>query len=288
MIKLNKVTKILAFSAYLSTSLLLTSCGKEETRTKQLDQVVWSDDGTEQAYVVMRFTEKRSLNPLNGTTEKKNFTHQVFIGKSDGTNHRAVGNEFTGQNGASLYYMKNAGYIVASTLEANGDGAGFERFYKLDMNGTTYRLTQEPNEVAVPSPDGKYISRVRFHPEQCNTLPDTPHGSNCTVDLQFLDAQTLQIVDDKTSHLNFGTDSAVPDVTWTNAGEFIVSTGNKAFSITPSTTAKDASKPECFNPKTSSSNINAAGQFVFVSGNQILSQPATEPGFGCQYPTPAS
>ena len=56
---------------------------------EQIDQVLWSDDDTGQAYVKLLFLEGPAL-PFWDTTYKEDFRHQVFVRNADGTGDIAL------------------------------------------------------------------------------------------------------------------------------------------------------------------------------------------------------
>ena len=47
--------------------------------TRQLEHLVWSSDGQQVGAVEYIFEERKSWNPLNGTTDKRKFCHQLSI-----------------------------------------------------------------------------------------------------------------------------------------------------------------------------------------------------------------
>src|SRR5262245_46390837 len=47
--------------------------------TRQLEHLVWSSDGRQVGGVEYVFEEKKSWNPLDGTTQKRKFCHQLSL-----------------------------------------------------------------------------------------------------------------------------------------------------------------------------------------------------------------
>lgn len=272
--------------ALMTLLLTTTTACRPGKKTEQLDRVVWSNDGVEQAFVMTQFEEGRSGNPLDGTTMKRNFSHQIFVQDPDGLNRRAVSNQVVGQNGGDLFYMRSAGYIVASFLQQNGENqAPYPRYYQLLMDGTTRTLTTAPHTRAVPSPDGKWIARVELNPEGCRPDATDNESESCRVQVEFLDAQTLMRHGQKHQVL-FQNPSKVPDFTWTPEQEWVVTNRVQAFAASPDQEPEAADVPACLFPKTSSDHINADGSLIFPNGNTIDSRPATadDPQWGCQTP----
>jgi len=260
-------------------SLTIAACENNAVKTEQLNRVIWSDDNTEQALIVLKFEEKKSMNPLSSNNLKSNFSHQIFVQDRNGGNRRAIGNEFLGQNAFDFYYMKSSGYMIASFIEASEENNPVVRYYHLNVsNGGVTRLTSKPDMRVIPSPDGAYLALTTFYPSTCNN----PAG-NCPVDLEFMSSETLETVGKK-HQLNFNNGKS-PEMTWNLGQKFILTTDEEAFSIMPGDESPiETEIPACTFPQTTSSSVAASGDFVYANNMQILTRPTThsEQAFGCQ------
>lgn len=270
--------KLIQATLLTSLSLMSACVGSSDKKNEQLSRVVWSEDGQAQALVMLRFEESGSALPAGASTES-NFSYQIFVQNADGTNRQAVGIETAGQNGQELYYMKEAGYLIASYLEAS-ESHPVTRYYKLNLDGSSTRLTDKPDMLVIPSPDGQYIARVTQFPSTC-----TNPGGNCPLDVEILDAQTLTDAHNK-RQLSFASTGEMPQLTWTPGNQFIASLGESSFATqADSAEALAVAQPGCFYPPTSSSSIGY-DHMVLMPGpnNQIMSRPASanESPFGCQ------
>lgn len=245
-------------------------------------QVVWADDGSEVASVTLMYEEK----PGDGKklAEKRNFKHQLFIQKSNGTDRRAVTGVREQKNG-TLYYMKQAEYFVLESLLPNGA----RQFDKISPKGTeilimeipeTARLptcpakkgskTPEPLPIAhtvIPSPDGKLLANI-YSPE-CGQ-----------VSVEFLYANNLNFIDSKLATI----DEPV-DALWHPEGYILlVSRGMKhAWQVTLQGQPTSTTPPRCISPVTTSSNISAAGEMIYFKDKTLSTQKVTKENvFGCQ------
>jgi len=266
----------LLFTA-LVTSLLLSACNEKEVKTEQLSRVVWSDDNTEQALVMLRHSEQNTMNPAAVGALPSSFTHQIYIQNSDGSNRRPVGIEFQGQSGHDLYYMKAAGYLIATLMQASANGTPEAHYFQVKLDGRVNRLTEHPFSKVIPSPDGQYLARVREFPATCSNPAET-----CPVHVDILSAETLQKVG---SAYQFSFSSGQPETTWTPDGRFVVTNGSEAEALTPgSASVESTSTPACTYPPTSSNPISFDGSYVFAQAGQIQIRPAAhnEKAFGCQ------
>ncbi|OQW95433.1 MAG: hypothetical protein BWK79_02535, partial [Beggiatoa sp. IS2] len=168
--------RLISISLLLFLTLVGCSAGKKMlkdwTPTQYDDRVVWADDGSEVAVVTLSFEEK-SGGLLSGTTDKRNFKHQIFLQNADSSGRRALTGLRDYQNG-EIFYMKRSGYLIVESLVTNGT----HRFDKIDLTGkeipiveetsvTGYQPCSGPTESAhapatlaqiphsvIPSPDG--------------------------------------------------------------------------------------------------------------------------------------
>lgn len=267
----------------LALLLTLTGCDGSK-RTTQLDQVVWSEDGSAVVSVLLHFDEKKSGNPLDGTTQKSNFTHQYLLQQPDGSQKHILTPELPGQNAYPLYYFKGAGYVVGSYLDKNTDGTLFERYELIRLaTGQVIALNNGPNTHILPAPDGSILAEIKDFPSACQ-----PNGNSTTTDACHTEIAFISPVDltrqGKKQQVSFSSRDSVPEVTWTPAGQLLVSNGQETFSLSPGEDkVSSVSQPACMKPATSSSRVNSQGVLVYIDGNQIKTRLAPgEPKFGCQ------
>lgn len=276
---MRKCFKILPFVALL----MLASCDGSQRRTL-VDQAVWSEDSSEIAAVVMHFDEKKSNNPLDGTTLKSNFTHQYLVQKPDGSQKRILTSELPGQNAYPLFYFKQAGYILGSYLDKNTDNMLFERYELIRLaTGQVTRLNNDPYTHILPAPDGSILAQVKYFPSACQ-----PNGSSSTTDACHAEIEFISSMDlsrqGKKQKVVFSSRDRVPEVTWTPAGQLLVSNGEETFSLKPGEDiVNSAPRPACMEPPTSSARINSQGMLVYIDDNQIKTRfEPSQPKFGCQ------
>lgn len=261
----------------LLAPLCLTHCTREKAKVEQVDRAVWSDDNNQVAMIVQRFDQSSSSNPLSSTL-RENLSHQIFIQDRNGGPRQAVGNEIQGQNARELYFMKRAGYLIASYLESDAAGGSQVVYYKMTLDGNVSRLTQQPHMRVLPSADGQYLALITQFPEQC-----TGSGAACPLDVLFRRAEDLSDVG-TTHRLSFA-NGVLPELTWNLGGQLIASNGSESFALRPGQAeAVTVEHPKCVYPATSSSSIASSGDFVYPEQNQVAfrSTTAGEQPFGCQ------
>lgn len=254
---------------------LIGACNEEVSKSEQLARVVWSDDNTEQALIILRYEQQPGMNPAAVGAVESNFSHQIYIQNADGSNRRPIGIEFQGQSGHELYYMKAAGYLVASRMEVS-DNAAVARYYQLRLDGTVNRLSEKAHTQVIPSPDGNFLARITQHPELCASTV-----GNCPLDVEILNANTLHQMG-STYPLSFRTQ---PEVTWMPDGKLVATDGQRSEAIVPgSNSVEEVSVPNCTYPPTSSNAVSHDGSFIFAQAGQIQLRPAglNEKAFGCQ------
>ncbi len=239
----------------LLSAILLTvlATGCDWSESVQIDQVTWADDDSGHAYVKLLYEERRSANPLNGTTDKKNFRHQVFIQDTDGSNRRALTPARSKHNGAQIFYMRSAGYVLQEVLE----GPDHARYDVIRMDGSSQTLVswQDPGVPCVglevtPSPDGSVIAIMKRLSPGRSTDRACVAGS---VEVVFYQASDLSEIGTHTWAVGGMTES-----TWKPNGEFVVhdyQTGD--WIVDPSQGPRTTTAPNCVYPKTTSSAVSA-------------------------------
>jgi len=250
--------------------------------TEQIVQVAFADDDSAHAFVKLMFKERPSAHPLNGTTDKKDFRHQVFIQDRDGENRRAVTGVVSSQNGATLYYMKRSGYLIVDTLEAP-DKLRYD-VIRLDGRIQTLETWSHPGQLCaglevVPSPDGLLIATVeRLDSGQPADLPCAPGR----VVVELHDAASLAVV----ARYDWEVGGLI-ESTWNPKGELIVHELEAgSWKLTRSEPPVAAADPRCIHPKTTSSIISSYGQLIVPGSSpqspvEVLAVDDAVP-FGCQ------
>jgi len=262
--------------------LLVAGCSnkvlKSWTITQQNDKVIWADDGSQVAIVILSFEE----NPgsfLGGTTDKRNFKHQIVVQNLDGSERQAITKWRDHQNG-QLFFMKQAGYLVVESLLANGA----RRFDKVSENGNEILIIETPNNehqpcrdresssppqvhhTVIPSPDGLQLAHI-YSPTCGKVTIEFSHANN----LNLFDGQTMDIDEPMTAM-------------WHPDGYVILATNNndKAWKVTPLATPLPISPPNCMSPVTTSSEVSMEGQKVYFDGDKLATKDVgSQKAFGC-------
>ncbi len=283
----------------LATSMI--GCGWKDMEDWS-SHAVWSDDDAAVVGVYEYFEGKNTVTHL----KKRSIKSEVYLmpyGAHDGE-PRLLMPQRPGRI-SKLFFMRTAGYLIVNRedrLEELDDGMNqMSHFYvdKVGLDGTVESLgsrqaltmiscdaegqsatTTGDVITAYPSPDGGLIARV-----------DT--NTSCqrqTATITFLDPLNLSTVGEQftTSH-NVGQHLGITDYSWLENGRFAQVTtsfrGPAGNSYAPGTEPEDISGMpyDCFFPATTSSDINAAGEYVNTSDGmvQISTSEHSQPTFGC-------
>lgn len=278
----------------LTTLTLLVSCSTtaplQWTTMKQNEQVVWSDDDSKLATVVLQFEAKR-LGMLSDKTERRAFKHQLFTQNPDGSNRKAITEWRDHQNG-HLYYMRQAGYFVVESILANGA----RRFDRINLQGNEILIIETPDfdhqpcsqsaednpaqplpaqvyQNVIPSPDGRLLAHV-YSPDCGQVSVEFLHANN----LSFITYHTINIDEPMTALWH-------PE----NYILLVNSEKTRAWKVTIQEPPVPVAPPNCIAPVTTSSSVSMAGKMVyFDEDNQLdFKEVGKERGFGCQQASPA-
>jgi hypothetical protein len=259
----------------LLSVLAVALAGCWETRSYP-DRIVWANDDAELGLVKLTFEERKSSDPLNGTTDKRKFRHRVYTRDVAGGELRPVGPEVPGQDGGQLFYMRSRGYFLVTRLAAGGQ----LEWRLLRADGTYHALGTAPvaaheNDCSlldfVPSPDGARIAKIS-------------RGSSCNaaqLTVAFLDPDSLEPV---------AAPTVLParfwsDWTWTRAGEFVAIASEGAWRVRAGAAPVSVPVPTCTNPKTTSGETSADGRLVSYEDPRIvIGPPNRAAAFGCGAP----
>ncbi len=240
--------------------------------TRQLEHFVWSSDASRLLGVELLFEEKKSWDPLSGTTLKRKLCHQLFLVDANGANRVNLGGVAPYQAGETFAFPQ-AGYVTAQTFR---DGAW--DFVHVTLAGARRVLGSVSGRCewarAIPSPDGAVIAFVRTSQAGC----DTAGATASSVDVSFFDAAGALLPGHATVSLaGFGL------ATWTPAGQLVVTDDSAAVRVAIDGSVLPASVPGCTEPPTTSGEVDAAGRLVGVVNGApaILGTDATR-AFGCQ------
>jgi hypothetical protein len=245
--------------------------------TRQLEHLVWSSDGQQVGAVELIFEERKSWNPLNGTTDKRKFCHQLSILDKNLKHVRYVGPMQPNQAG-EISFMQPGGYFTVMTYVRDFDGWDFHR---VALDGTRKLLAHTDVGCQygrmLPSPDGTRIAYfdVAGH---CN---DGLSGND--VKVTFFDGVTGAAIATSAS-VNLPGGAAL---TWTPAGDIVLTDGTKSVRVAlagTTVTITNTSVPGCTDPGTSSSVIAADGRILGFDSNGKPAIVGTDPSaaFGCQ------
>ncbi|MCA9565735.1 MAG: hypothetical protein KC561_19695, partial [Myxococcales bacterium] len=237
--------KKLTWISILLVAASLSGCWHDAA---QVDQVTWSDDDSTTAFVKLLYEESSTTNPLSGTSNKRNFRHQVFV--ESGSGYRALTPVRDHQNGASFYYMRQAGYILLDGIVSNT----VRRWDLIDLATGNYEVLathQESREPAIPcaffealpSWDGQTIAILeRTTPGATPT--DCASGS---VVVQFYDVARHTIIATHEWPLTH-----MLEATWTPDNELVVFNQiDGAWTVSATGGPERTTLPTCFQPRTS-------------------------------------
>ncbi len=253
-------------------------------------QAIWADDATEVAIVRISYEEKQSLDPLNGTTDKRNFRHQIILQKPDGTDRRALTVPRPHQTGR-LYYMRTAGYLIVEVLQPELGAAYFEKLSlrneppvrlldipPLTQWGCQDSHSQPPlSQGDPPESPGRLDYTVLPSPDGAHLL--LGYSPTCQqVRLELRRADNLLSLWQKNLPL-----PEPANLTWHPAGHAILAGFRQAWQINLDGTVVPAPLPNCLIPATTSSDINAHHQSLAFGPNglEIISNNDSTV-FGCQ------
>lgn len=269
---------------YLSLVLfvLITGCTSDAIQSKQwvakeqYDKVVWADDGSEDIAIINANYEEVVGSALT-TPERRQVKHQIITQRLDGTNQTEITDWRDNQEGA-FYYMKQYGYFVIESLLENGA----RRFDKIDLNGNEILIIETPDREhtpcadeqpiepdVIPSPDGALLAHV--YSQDCGQ-----------VTVEFLYANNLTTIDSQTLY-----DVVEPLHALWHPYNYILLTNNDlthAWQVAVQFAPTPVTPPNCFTPKTTSSDMSFDGRLVYVDeNNKIMTKHVgQEEAFGCQ------
>jgi hypothetical protein len=247
--------------------------------TRQLEHMVWSSDNQQIGAVEYVFEEKRSWNPLDGTTLKRKHCHQLSILDAQGKLVRYVGPMQPNQAG-DITFMQPGGYFTVQSYVR--DFGGWD-FHRVALDGTRTLLGHV--EVGcqygaiLPSPDGKQIAFFEI-------------AGHCDNDGRFGNDVVVSFFDGATSQ-KLGVSPSVPLPggaweTWTPAGALILTDLQKSVRVSfdggGQVQLSDAPVPRCTSPGTTSSLVAADGRTLgFDShGKVVIVGSDAAAAFGCQ------
>src|SRR5262249_29035594 len=127
--------------------------------TRQLEHIVWSSDGKQVGGVEYVFEEKKSWNPLDGTTLKRKFCHQLSLYDAKTLARTSYVGPLQPNQAGDIEFMQPAGYFTVMTYQREFDGWDFHR---VALDGTRKLLAHADVGCQygriLPSPDGSLIA----------------------------------------------------------------------------------------------------------------------------------
>jgi len=280
-----RFTNALAKTALASLVALQASCFPTWEAQESIASIAWANDDSAVAFVILRYESKPSVNPLVGTTLKRNMRHQLYVEAPTGRNRVAITGELPGQNATELYYMKARGYLVSGAVSSTA-----RWFNHITTSGTVREVARVATTSCegryfdvIPSPDGAHLAVLKTAPGCTPTTgPGSPTGGtngNDQLTITFLDAGTLLEVQSQTVTLPaWGI-----EWTWRPAGDFVVAASGTAWSLAPGRAPQSTTVPACFWPKTTSSQWSSTGTFLESDGQAlVVSGHNPDATFGCQ------
>jgi hypothetical protein len=255
--------------------------------TRQLEHLVWASDGQSVGAVEYIFEERKSWNPLNGTTDKRKFCHQLSVYDKNLKFVSYVGPMQPNQAGEISFMKPTAvapampppAYFTVMTYVRDFDGWDFHRVSLLD--GSRKLLAHTPVGCQygrmLPSPDGKLIAYFDIA-GHCN---DGLSGND--VKVTFFDGATGATIATSTS-VNLPGGAAV---TWTPGGYIVATDGTKSVKIAlvgTNAVVSNTTLPGCTDPGTSSSDTGPDGRILGfdANGKPAIVGTNASGSFGCQ------
>ena len=278
------------FSIILLSGLILVGCSgnapRDWTVTEQNDKVVWADDGSDVAVVVLRF-EERQGSLLSGTTDKRLMKHKIFVQNLDGSKRHSINKDWRDFQNGQLFYMKQAGYFVVESLLENGS----RRFDKISMDGDEILIIETPSNEHLPCQQtGKpALSNIPLSAQVHHTVIPSPDGQKLAhvyspecrkVTVEFLHANNLSLFDTQTMDIE-----EPMNAIWHSESYIILTNNNndKAWKVTPLAPPEPLEPPKCISPVTTSSDVSLEGKKVYFEGdNLVTNDVGLQKAFGCQ------
>lgn len=268
-----------ALSTFIIISCTVTDKKKQWTPVEKMDQIVWADDDSEVAMVILHFEESQP-DWLDTTTEKRYFKHQLFRQKINSEERTAL-TELRDHRLGHVFFMKSANYLITESILPGGA----RRFDKIDMQGHEILIVETPDEAhrpcqsatqkftltptVLPAPDGQQLAYV-YSPE-CNKAT-----------IEFLEIEHLTVLDNQT----FNIDEPM-HVTWHRDGYVIFSTvqRDKAWQVKVQEPPLPILPPRCLSPVTTSSSVSAEGHLIYLNEDTkklVTREVGRKQAFGCQ------
>jgi hypothetical protein len=127
--------------------------------TRQLEHLVWSSDGHQVGGAEYVFEEKKSWNPLDGTTLKRKFCHQLSTYDPKTLARLGYVGPMQPNQVGDITFMQPAGYFTVMTYER--DFGGWD-FHRVALDGTRKLLAHVDVGCQygriLPSPNGSRIA----------------------------------------------------------------------------------------------------------------------------------
>jgi len=271
---------------FLAT-LILSGCGSMTTKetdwttVEKNEIVVWADDSSELATVVSNHEERY----YEGELEKRNLKHQIFAQRLDGSHRRAI-SELRDHRVKSLYYMKQAGYLIIEVITDEG----LRRFDRMALNGDSMPIFKETQiEAYRPCQSTGTEENENSLPQVEHSVIPSPNGSQLAhiyslecgkVTIQFEHALSSDYIDSQTIEIN----QAVTPM-WYPEGYIILAgkDGSTALKVAIQEPAQLIRYPHCVAPQTISSDVSLQGQQVYFEDGELVTKiVGIEKSFGCQ------
>jgi hypothetical protein len=235
------------------------------------ERYVWTPDGSRLLGVEVLYEERKSWDPLNGSTDKRKTCHRLFLIDLDGKNRQNLGAAQPLQGGEVFAYPKK-GYALVQLFRP-----GALDFVRVALDGAHTTLGTASGDCvwgrALPSPDGAAIALVR------TTQPDCESGGVATqTEVRFFTAAGAPGAVATVAHAGFA------QATWTKAGSLVVTDGAMAVRVASDGQTSSAPLPGCTEPPTSSSEVDATGRIIGISeqGQPVVVGVDPTRAFGCQ------
>jgi hypothetical protein len=227
------------WTTIMTALLLFASCELSSETKQEVTRAVWSDDGLRQAYVVHSYEQAGS--------KTTNSSWQVWVQDADGSNREAVGEPFYAEIGPQFYFMKTANFFVVELLES-ATQRRYVRMYRDTGDCGDFKSWTDPQQdfaciEVSPGPNGDYIGVMERLAGEDKTWARLFFSDTLLPRCSFLYAVTGRTRSRWTADSKFIIQDDADDAREVDAN-------NGMIPVAPLSN---------FYPKTTSSDINAAG-----------------------------
>lgn len=247
----------------LATVVLIgAGCAPEKRTMTTYGPAVWSEDAASIAFAKTTFVQESSKGFATIGGREYDFRNQIFVTDRKDSNRVPIGSLRPG-NLLDLYYMKNAGYLLASYRESEAsNGMVTWVRWPLSEAGSFREHADTGRFQLLPSRDGALLAKVRYYTD-CDGVSDPER--DCLVRVEFLSASDFSAA--------FPPDTLIfhpdplwigPLVRWTSGDRLQIAhrSDRGGYHLSPGQTPEAFEEESCWHPRTSSDVLSPAGEVV--------------------------